>query len=180
ADEVMSSITGDANLSERDKLLREHWEIFKWWADKGRGSAVWTLEDYETLGPNYSAKLFDKAVEEGRDPELVAWLNYTGARIGYRSASAAPTFDKVRAGIATFLPRYGDNFSEQEIETFKKLAGDMQVGDDLSVTFLPWAVRGKLVYCDSYSIWRRHGGEVNNFPEPEWWGEAGFNLETDC
>jgi len=176
AEEVWKTIASDAKFSERDKILYEYWALFKWWSIRGDDRHGWSVTDMDTLGPQYRAALFKEAEKEDRDPTIKAWLNYTAARIGYRTAIAHVPNADIRRELKATLEPYGANFSDAEIATFKSLVHvDVQGGQ----SYLPWAIRAKLVYCDSYGRWVRAAGDSGSFPASDWVTDN-LDLANDC
>jgi len=179
AEEVRKTITGTAKFSERDKILYENWDFFKWWAEHGPEGSSWSQNDRDKQGQEYRAKLFALAGASQRDPEIKAWLNYTAARVGYRTALSQSKVSLTLAELSNTLPPYAANFGDPEKaifeSTIKGVKGELKEG----FIFLPWALRAKFVYCDSFNVWSKSDGDVATFPAPDW-VTGNLNFEADC
>lgn len=169
---------------ERDAILYASWDAFHWWAGVGDETAGMDNQDRDVNGPEHRATFIELATEDGRDPQLKAWLNYTAARIGYRYVLAR--FDRgepIRAAITPVLNDYTKNFSPADTETFRVFMSadtDRKNLEDETILLLPWAARAYLVFCDSYrKLWKPHDGTAETFPVPDWVKQS-LNVERDC
>lgn len=179
AEEVKKIITSAEKFSERDKILYDRWEFFKWWSDHGPEGSAWDSSDTNTEGPKYRSQLFEEAGKDDRDPELRAWLNYTAARVGYRTAISHSSASRLVDELTTTLELYATKFDAEEQDRFASTIKGVKIDSAESYMYLPWIIRAKLVFCDSYGHWSGAGETLETFPAPTW-VKDNLDLSTDC